>query len=173
MDPLLEELTRRELSERSMTHEDAVIQRAMSLLGQPVNPVQVVSQSDVEAIYREAAPERVKNRQDEIRLWGVGGFRRPNDEEDPNIYINKNHELYRRAKDKGDNLGNLLMAATLAHEQTHNTEHGNEGERAARRIESDFLRSRIDTLPSHDRREALERLRMLDLMAANNPRNVK
>jgi hypothetical protein len=67
----------------------------------------------------------------------------------------------------------MKLAGTLLHEQVHNTETGAEGERAARRKESDFLRSRIDSLPKWQQKEAREWLRRLDMEAANNPKNVK
>jgi hypothetical protein len=59
-----------------------------------------------------------------------------------------------------------LVAAVLAHEQVHNSEVGEEGERAASRIEADFLRSRMGSLPPVYRAEARKRLLTLEHLAA-------
>ena len=174
-DALLEELTKREMAARSAEHEDPVIQRALKLLGQAINPIKVVGHGEVENIYREAAPQRMKTKADKERLWGVAGFRRPYDTEmeDPNIYINKNHERYGNAKQKRDILAQMQLAGTLVHEQIHNTEVGEAGEGAARRKEADWFRSQIDKLPKWQQPKARELLHNLDVLAANNPRNVK
>ena len=159
-DDLINELVKREV-ERTRTHEDPVIQRALSMLNDAINPVQVVDPAEIVRIYEQYGirPAR-RNFTDDVIA-----FRAPTaaGAADPNIYVNRSSAQYKTAK--RDPWSALKLAATLAHEQTHNTERGIEGERAARRIEADFIRSRAKALPNQYRKSANEYVQALDGLA--------
>jgi hypothetical protein len=140
--------------ERTMIHEDPVIQRALIVLGQEMNPIRVVGPDEIREIY--------------AAIWGAGdaslgldAFRAPGELSDPNIYVNKDSGVYRRAARELSALTLLKLAATLAHEQVHNTD----GEPAAYRVQADFVRSRLQTLRWHQREEAQQHLQTLDARA--------
>lgn len=167
-DELLQVLTARDLAQRQMMHDDPVIQRALALVGQPLNPVRVVGVPEIEAIYQESEPGAVGSEGARKRLGFVKGFRRPGDHDrkDPNIYINKDNPAYKDARNAKNEWANLALAAILTHEQIHNTESGAEGERAARIKEADFIRSKMDRLSRGGKEHAKERLRYLDTFLA-------
>jgi hypothetical protein len=71
-------------------------------------------------------------------------FRAPGDLSDPHIYVNAESAVYREALSKPSAVNTLKLAATLVHEQVHNTDR----EFAAYRLQSDFVRSRLKGLPS-------------------------
>ncbi len=157
-DPLLEELAQRDLAARSSAHSDPVIQRALGLVGQGLNPIQVVGVPDIEQIYRESAPGAVGSDGARRRLGFVMALRRPDDQIDPNIYVNKEAPAYKTARNPKDALAGLKLASILLHEQIHNTD----DERTARIKQADFFRSRMGSLPQSQRAEAAEYLRVLD-----------
>lgn len=135
----------------TIEHDDPVIRQALRLLGQPVNAVKVVGSQELLEIYRG---------------WG-GGLQPPRgliavravDRAcDPHIYINREARVYRTAVAKPSPIALLKLAATLVHEQAHNSD----GEYAAYRLQSDFVRSRIAGLPWRYHAEATQYLRALD-----------
>jgi hypothetical protein len=142
----MDELTR-ELAARSTSHEDPTIQRALTVLGQGVNPIKVVSPEETSAIYAKYGKQPSE---------GVLGFRAPGDKKDVNIYINSESNLYKQAKRSP--LAQTLLAGTLAHEQVHNTD----GEEAARRIESDFLRSQMEKMQHPHKKELQKRIAAIE-----------
>jgi hypothetical protein len=77
---------------------------------------------------------------------------------DPHIYVNGDSAIYRTAAKKPSPLSLLMLAATLVHEQVHNSD----GELAASRVQADFVRSRLHSLPWWQRQAAREYLIRLD-----------
>lgn len=145
--------TRPWVPERTMHHDDPVIQRALVVVGQPVNPIRVVGLQEIREIYarlRAGAPPA-----------GLTAFRATGDASDPSIYVNSDSHVYRGAARRPSALGLLRLAATLVHEQVHNTD----GEFAAYRLQSDFVRSRLNSLPWRQQEEARRYLRGLDARA--------
>lgn len=140
--------------ERTMHHDDPAIQHALTVLGQAVNPIRVADAEEIREIYartRGGAPPA-----------GLNAFRAPGDMSDPNIYVNKNSLVYRRAAQKPSALTMLKLAATLAHEQVHNTDR----DFAASRLQSDFVRSRMNSMPWRQQEEARRYLQGLDARAS-------
>jgi hypothetical protein len=136
-------------AERSVHHPDPVIERALAIVGQPLNPVTVAGAEDIRRLYSRAL--------DAGPPEGLDAFRAPGDASDPRIYVNRDSPIYRRAARSPSALVVLQLAATLAHEQVHNTDR----EFAAARLQADFVRSRLDRLPRRERdaaRRYLERL---------------
>jgi hypothetical protein len=145
---------------RSREHDDPTIQRALTLVGQALNPIKVVDRTEAEEIYKRSAPQPPSPR--------VVGFRAPFAPADPLIYINRESDQYKEAAKKpGDKLAQLLLSATLAHEQVHNTD----GEMAARRLEADYLESKLSLLSPRDRQQLQDRIEMLNHLAAANRGN--
>jgi len=157
MDELLEELTKREMANRTMEHEDPVIQRALKLLGQAVNPVQVVEPQDYNSINLPGALHDQASKAVGFRVWR-------GEQPDEPIFVNKKSTVYDKASNpRSGNLEALLLASTLAHEQIHDTERGEVGEGAALRKQADFLRSKLKTIRTPDERRSLEHyLRVID-----------
>lgn len=132
---------------RSRQHPDPTIQRALDIVAQDLNPIQVVT---------PRAP--------------VHGWRQPDgdsDTLDPNIYINPKSDRYKGAKNPKNALAQVLLASTLVHEQIHNTDRRSVGEAAARRKQADFLISKLDTLTSkQDRLELLKQIAIMNELAS-------
>lgn len=131
-------------------HADPVIQRALVVLGQPMNPIKVVGLQDIREMFarmRAGAPPA-----------GLNAFRATGD---ANVYVNRDSPVYERAARLASALDWLVLAATLVHEQVHNTD----GEFAACRRQSDFVRSRLHTVPARQQQAAARYLRGLDARA--------
>ena len=144
-----DEALERELATRVTTHEDPTIQRALDLLGQGVNPIKTVTPDEATGIYSKYGKQPSD---------AMLAFRAPGDQTDPNIYVNNQSDMYKKAGK--DPLAQLMLAATLAHEQVHNTD----GEEAARRIESDFIRSKMGSLNHPQQQKAKQRISSLELL---------
>ena len=138
----MDELTR-ELATRSTQHENPTVQSALDLLGQGVNPIKTVTLDGARAIYEKYGKQPSDN---------MLAFRAPGDQTDPNIYLNQESEMFRKAGK--DPLSKALLAGTIAHEQVHNTD----GEAAARRIEADFLRMMLSKLNHPQQQELKKRI---------------
>lgn len=160
-DPLLQELISREI-ERTQKHGDPVIQRALGVLGQPINPVKVVDFETAIGMYPEGGRQLSKQGLQQRRDGGLGGFRNPADKNDPNLYITSSSREYKAAQNDKDDGAVAILAGMLVHEQTHNTD----GESAAYRKESDFLRSKLDKIKPANREAVKKRIAMLDSLAA-------
>jgi hypothetical protein len=118
---------------------DPVIRNAARGLSLPVNDVSLLSTPQVREIFRRAgggAPPA-----------GLIAFRI---KDDPLIYINAESEVYRSAVRSPSPFHLLRLAATLVHEQVHDTD----GESAAYRRQADFVRSRLAELPADQRARA-------------------
>lgn len=129
---------------------DPVIGHAARALSQAVNDVRVLSPSQVRHVYDGAgggAPPA-----------GLVAFRIKGD---PVIYVNAGSEVYRDAAHRPSAFHLLRLAATLMHEQVHDTD----GEAAAYRRQADFVRSRIEELPAAQRARARAYWRVLDVRA--------
>ncbi len=138
---------------RTLTHEDSVIQRALLVLGQPVNPIRVVEPREIGRIYARAGvgppPE------------GLTAFRAPHDANDPHIYVNQRSLVYQNAVRTPSAMTLLILAGTLVHEQVHNTDR----ELAAYRLQADFVRGRLQSLPRRDHDAARRHVEQLDARA--------
>lgn len=136
---------------------DPVIAQALKILGQQVNPVEVVGPDDYERInmppeLRDQATQKI-------------GFRlNRGGQADPSIYINRTNPLY-AAAGSGNKLAQTIMAGTLAHEHTHNTESGEIGEGAARRIEADWLRTQTQNFKGKELEALLQYIQKADQIA--------
>lgn len=131
---------------------DDTIQKALAVLGRPVNPVCVVAPAEIRQIYGRVSA---------VPSSGVIAFRAPGDRVDATIYVNNASDVYRKASRKASGLALLKLAATLLHEQVHDTD----GEAAAYRRQSDFVRDRLKGLPWRDREAAWQHVRELDARA--------
>lgn len=136
---------------RTIEHDDPVIRQALRLLGQPVNPVKLVGTQELRAIYRGWGSFLQPPR-------GLVAVRGADRACNPHIYVNRDARVYQAAVAKPSPINLLKLAATLAHEQVHNSD----GEYAAYRLQSDFVRSRVGGLPWRYRDEAGRYLRELD-----------
>jgi hypothetical protein len=135
-------------------HEDAVIDLALAVIGQPVNPVELVDAQEIERIFarlRAGAPPT-----------GLIAFRPAIGSREP-IYVSRDSDVYRSAARQRSPLALLRLAATIVHEQVHNSD----GEHAAYRVQSDFVRSRLHTLPARQQGRARQYLRVLESRAAS------
>ena len=139
---------------RTNRHHDPVIQRALAIVGEPLNPVVVV---DIE-----------RARQMYARTPGAGGlsprvnaFRAPGNRGDPRIYLLSQSVVYRRAARSPTVLDMLKLAATLVHEQIH----AEDGDAAAYRLQADFVRSRLHSLPGAQREPGRRYLEALEARA--------
>lgn len=136
-----------------MHHADSAIQQALIVLGQAVNPVLVVGPEEIHEIYARAGIGDP--------TAGLNAFRSPDDMTDPNIYVNRDSAVYMNAVRKPSALTALKLAATLAHEQVHNSD----GDAAAYRLQSDFVRDKLRGLPWHQQEGARRYLEELDARA--------
>lgn len=129
---------------------DPVIGDALRALPQPVNEVRVLSPPEVRAIFvrtGSGAPPA-----------GLVAFRIKGD---PVIYVDAGSEIYRDAARSPSRFHLLRLAATLMHEQVHDTD----GEAAAYRRQADFVRSRIEEVPPGQRARARAYWRVLEVRA--------
>ena len=154
MDPLLEELTKRDLAARTTEHDDPVIQQALVYANQALSPVKTIPFDEIMRIYEESGMT-LSPKEKEIRRGGLGGFRLSNDE---HLLINEDSRAYQNAKKNPSNrAANAILASILLHEQVHGTETGREGEFPAHRLQADFLRSKMSDMPGRTQREELTR----------------
>lgn len=130
---------------------DMTIQKAMDWLNQSIAPVKTLPFNAIKDIYKQNNNPMSPMREEQYR-YGLGGFRLKGD---PNIYVNEASDTYGRAK-KGKPAGIAEMASVLAHEQVHGTETGREGEFPAHRLQSDYLRSQLEKMPTGSQRKSLE-----------------
>ena len=131
-------------------HHHPAIQQALAVVGQTVNPIRVVGSAQIRELYAGRAGVSPPGP-------GLNAFRAPGNPADPHIYVNEDSAIYRTAVEKPSPLALLTLAATLVHEQVHNTD----AELAAYRLQADFVRSRLPRLPWRQReagRAYLERL---------------
>lgn len=150
-DALEQELLQREVA-RTTESSDPVVQRALLVANQPLNPVQPTPFDEIIKIYEQAGSPMSIQKKTQKRD-GLGGFRLLND---PKIYVNQDSIDFNNAK-KNKPAFDAIMASILLHEQVHNTETGKEGEFPAHRLQADFLKSKIAEMdkPSQ-RREVSE-----------------
>lgn len=145
---------RRPAVERTIQHDDPLVRQTLTVLGQAVNPVRVVDLAQAREMYARTpgagAPPA-----------GLNAFRAPGDADDPYIYLNRDSTVYRSAARKPAALALLKLAAILAHEQVHDTD----GEFAAYCLQSDFVRSRLKSMPWRQREDARWYLEGLDARA--------
>ena len=131
---------------------NGTISEAARTVDQPLNPVRVLSAPEVREIYRRTAGA--------LPPVGLNAFRIQGDR---NIYVNAESQVYRQAAREPTAFHVLRLAATLLHEQVHETD----GEYAARRIQADFVRRRLNALPSSQRRSAHRYWRTLEVRAVS------
>lgn len=115
---------------------DPVIAAAVRALSQPVNEVRVLSPLQVREIFDRTGGSAPPAGLIAFRIKG-----------DPVIYVDAGSEIYREAARRPSPFHLLRLAATLMHEQVHDTD----GEAAAYRRQADFVRSRLDRLPADQR----------------------
>lgn len=141
-------------AERTSQHADPAIHQALVIVGQPLNPVRVADTEEIRQLYARApgvgAPPP-----------GIDAFRAPGDVNDPHIYVNRESPVYRAAAGTSSSLAILVLAGTLVHEQVHNTDR----EPAARRVQADFVRSRLGHVRRQERDAAQRYLERLELRA--------
>lgn len=142
----------------SMDHADPAIQRALAMLGEPVGSIRVVNREQAREIYRrwnagDPSP-------------GLSAFRVRGGTIGATIHVNGDSAVYRDAAAKPTAIALLKLAATLVHEQVHHTD----GDHAAYRLQSDFVRSRLNALPRNQQAEARRYIRSLDTRAAAHAR---
>jgi hypothetical protein len=117
----------------------AVALRALLLVTPPADEVRVLSSRQLDEIYLREAGTRPPAGLNAFRLEG-----------DPRIYLNAESKVYQQAGSRPRAFHALRLAATILHERVHETD----GEYAARRLQADFVRSQLRSLPSSQRREA-------------------
>lgn len=137
-----------------MQHEDPAIQQALIVLGQAVNPIRVAGPTQIRELYARTPGVGAP-------MAGLDAFRAPGDMNDPNIYVNGGSVVYRSAAPKPSAFALVKLAATLVHEQVHNTD----GDLAAYRLQADFVRSRLKSVPRREQEEARLYVRRLDVRA--------
>jgi predicted acyl esterase len=158
-------LTPRGEAPRTATHDDPAVQRALTAIGEPLNPVQILTPEQIAEVYRQHGYDLGS------RVADVIAFRaptvQPSGQFDPHIYLNAEAERIRNARTKPSPLNDLLLQGTLVHEQTHNTETGPGGELAAMQLERDYLTDKLPTLRGLARRQAEARVKQIgDVIAA-------
>ena len=129
-----------------------VVHEALQLLPQSLNDARLLSPAQVREVYSRT--------QGVLPPAGLNAFRIP---DDPNIYVNAESEVYRDAARNRSAFHLLRLAATLLHEQVHETD----DEYAARRLQADFVRSRLDALPPAQRASADRYWRTLEARAVS------
>ena len=139
---------------RTMHHDDPAIRQALIVLGQAVSPIRVVGPDEIRGIYART-PDAGAPRA------GLNAFRAP-DTSDPTIYVNRDSHVYRSAARRPSALALLKLAATLVHEQVHDTDR----DFAAYRLQADFVRSRMQSMPRRDKEAARLYLQGLDARAS-------
>ena len=131
-------------------HVDPVVEGAAWVLSQPPMAIRVLSPSEIRDVFDRAnggAPPA-----------GLIAFRIKGD---PVIYLNAQSAVYLDAAQRPSAFHRLRLAATLMHEQIHETD----GEDAAYRRQADFVKSRLDELPADQRHRAHAYWRVLELRA--------
>ena len=141
----------------SRSSEDPVITRAVHVLSQPVNEVRVLSLPELHQVFQAAGGGSPPH--------GLIAFRR---QQDPTIYISAASRVYLDAAERPSRFHLLRLAATLVHEQVHDTD----GEDAAYRRQADFVRSRLASLPHEDRARGYDYWRTLEVRAISLARAV-
>ena len=116
----------------------AVAVRALLLVATPADDIRVLSSRQLQEIYLREAGTAPPAGLNAFRLQG-----------DPKIYLNAESKVYEQSESRPGAFQSLRLAATLLHERVHETD----GEYAARRIQADFVRSQLRSLPSSQRRE--------------------
>lgn len=139
--------------ERHTDHADPVIRRALLLVGQPLHPIRVVWPTEIRLMYAHGGAGTPRR--------GLEAFRAPGAAHDPHIYVNADGTVYRNASRKPSPLTLLMLAATLVHEQVHNTDR----EFAAYRLQADFVWHRLSDVPRRER-DAARRYHELIAMRA-------
>ena len=137
------------------SHADAAIRRALHVLSQPVNDVRVLSPAEVRERFERAEAGAPPENLVAFRLKG-----------DSTTYINASSEVYRAAAHQPSSFHVLRLAATLVHEQAHDTA----GEDVAYRRQADFVRSRLHALPRNERARAHAYWRTLEVRAISMAR---
>jgi len=133
--------------------DDPTIRQALAVLGQPVSPIEVVTFEQAQEIYRRTPGARPLTAQ---LSEGLRAFRVVRDHR---IFVNRDSTDFKDVERRPTPLGLLKLAAILVHEQVHATD----GEYAASRLQADFVRSRLHSLPRRER--AKGRLYLRDLEA--------
>ena len=137
---------------QTCTHDDATICRALTLIGQAVDEIEVVGNSEIATLPMDERVRNVARRSHAFRLWF-------GDRMHPVIYVNREAAAYRNAARGGGRLADLVLAAVLVHEQTHKIE---PDEVSAYRAEASWLGGQMGPLSAEERAEMLpyiERLR--------------
>ena len=98
----------------TLHHEDPVIERALTELGQPLNRIAVISADDIRRIYARAGAGWPSPRLD--------AFRSPLDPGDPTIYVSRESPAYQATARTRSAFDLLKLTAILVHEQVHNTD---------------------------------------------------
>lgn len=129
---------------------DPVVGEALRVLAQPVNAVSVVSRPQVRKLFYRATGGDPPAGLNAFRIRG-----------DPTIYVNVESAVYREAALRPTAFHLLRLAATLLHEQVHETD----DEYAAYRLQADFVRTRLAALPSSQRAAASAYWRILEIRA--------
>lgn len=129
---------------------DPVIGDAVRALSQPVNEVRVLSPLQVREIFDRAGGSAPPAGLIAFRIKG-----------DPVIYVDAGSEIYRDAARRPSPFHLLRLAATLMHEQVHDSD----GEAAAYRRQADYVRSRLDELPADQRSRGRAYWRVLEVRA--------
>lgn len=171
--PVLQILRDREV--KRTQHVDPAIQRALVLVGQQLNPVEVVDAKLLKEHY-----QTFRHDLDATHLeWAaqnIAAFRYPQ-MSDPRIFVNAGAKLYRDAAKRPRNpVARLNLARTLVHEQIHNTEwDDDEGEYAAKRKEADWYREQLTRarLSHRDSQAAQEELKVLETRAQAAEKNAR
>jgi len=153
-DELTDELLKREVV-RTMAHGDPAINRALQIVGQPINPVRVVGLDEIAELYKRMGDTGAT---DPKRRSQISGFRAPGD---PTIYVSRESKEYKRASNEKDLPGHMLLAALLAHEDTHGP--ALDDEVAAKQKERDFLIDRLSKFKDYSDPSVKERQRALAL----------
>ena len=123
----------------SLPHLDPVIRNASRGLSLPVEDIRVLSTGQVRQVFGQAGGGAPPAGLIAFRIKG-----------DPLIYVSAESEVYRSAVRRPSPFHLLRLAATLVHEQVHDTD----GESAAYRRQADFVRSRLPELPADQRARA-------------------
>jgi hypothetical protein len=137
---------------------DPVIQAAAHTLSWPTTDVRVLAPAEVRELFERAGGGAPPAALIAFRLEGHS-----------TIYINAASEVYRDAAREPSRFHLLRLAATLVHEQVHDTD----GEDAAYRRQADFVRSRLDSLPRSERARALAYWRTLEVRAISMARALR
>jgi hypothetical protein len=134
-------------NEQSQTcaHDDATICRALTLIGQALDEIEVVGNSEIATLPMDEGLRKVARTSHAFRLWF-------GDRLHPVIYVNREAAAYRNAARGGGRLADLVLAAVLVHEQTHKTE---PDEVSAYRAEAYWLGGKLGQLSAEERAEML------------------